>query len=390
MDEPQATSPDPDESEISLLDLALVLAENIRVLILAPLAAGFVALGMAFQIQPTFTATTRILPPQQQQSAAAGLVSQLGALSGLAGAAAGITSSAETYIALINSWTVADRLVERFKLKDLYQVEFGMDARKALAGRTRVTTNKKDGVIVIEVDDHDPGRAADLANAYVDELRSLNQNFAVTEAAQRRLFFENQLKRAKDDLTQSEVALQGSGVSEAALRTEPASALAMVAELRAKITMQEVALASMRGFMAEANPKFKRVQQELAALRAQLAKAAESESPKAGGSDAEYITKYRDFKYHEMLFDLMVKQYEAARLDEAREGAVLQVIDAARPPERKSKPKKALIAVLTTMLAFFVVALALFVRRALRNAAADPETAPKLAQLRECLRLRRA
>lgn len=388
MDEPQSTGPDSDEREISLLDLALVLAENIWVLVLAPLAAGLVALGMAFQIPPTFTATTRILPPPQQQSAAAGLVNQLG-LSGLAGAAAGIRNSADTYIALINSWTVADRLVERFKLKDLYEVKFGEDARKALAGSTRVTTNRKDGVIVIEVDDHDPQRAADLANAYVDELRNLDQNFAVTEAAQRRLFFENQMKRAKDDLTQSEVALQSSGVSEAALKTLPGSAVAMVAELRAKITMQEVTLASMRGFMADANPKFKRVQQELAALRAQLAKAGESASSKAGGSGAEYIAKYRDFKYHEMLFDLMVKQYEAARLDEAREGAVIQVIDAALPPERKSKPAKARIAVLTTLVAFFVVVLALFVRRALRNAAADPETAPKLAQLRQCLRLRR-
>jgi len=389
VDEPQSTGPDSDELEISLLDLALVLAENIWVLVLAPFAAGLVALGIAFLIPPTFTATTRILPPQQQQSAAAGLVSQLGALSGLAGAAAGITNSADTYIALINSSTVADRLVERFKLKDLYEVKFGEDARKALAGSTRVTTNRKDGVIVIEVDDHDPGRAADLANAYVDELGNLNQTLAVTEAAQRRLFFENQVKRAKDDLTQSEVALRGSGVSEATLKTVPGSALAMVAELRAKITMQEVTLASMRGFMADANPKFKRVQQELAALRAQLAKAGESERSKAGGSGAEYIAKYRDFKYHEMLFELMVKQFEAARLDEAREGAVIQVIDAALPPERKSKPKKALIAVLTTVLAFFVVVLALFVRRALRNAAADPETARKLAYLRGCLRLRR-
>ena len=388
MDEPQSTAPDRDELEISLLDLALVLAENIWVLVLAPLAAGLVALGFAFQIPPTFTATTRILPPQQQQSAAAGLVNQLG-LSGLAGAAAGIRNSADTYVALINSWTVADRLVERFKLKDLYEVKFGEDARKALAGSTRVTTNRKDGVIVIEVDDHDPKRAADLANAYVDELRNLDQNFAVTEAAQRRLFFENQVKRAKDDLTQSEVALRGSGVSEATLKTVPGSALAMVAELRAKITMQEVTLASMRGFMADANPKFKRVQQELAALRAQLAKAGESASSKAGGGGAEYIAKYRYFKYHEMLFELMVKQYEAARLDEAREGAVIQVIDAALPPERKSRPKKALIAVLTTMVAFFVVVLALFVRRALRNAAADPETARKLAYLRGCLRLRR-
>ena len=388
MDEPQTTGPDSAEGEGSLLDLALVLAENIRVLVLVPLAAGLIALGYSFTIPPTFTATTRLLPPQQQQSGAAALASQLGTLSGLAGAAAGIKNPVDTYIAMIKSWTVADRMVARFNLKEVYKAELDVDARNGLSGSTRVSSGK-DGLIVIEVDDLDPKRAADLANAYVDELRNFNQTLAVTEAAQRRLFFENQVKRAKDDLTNAEIALRGSGVSEATLKTMPQSALAMVAELRARITVQEVKLASMRGFMADANPEFRQAQQELSALRAQLSKAGESDSLKAGGSGAEYIAKYRAFKYQETLFELMVKQYEMARLDEAREGSVMQVIDPARPPERKSKPKKAPIAVLTTVAAFFVVLLAVFVRHALRNAAANPETAGKLAQLRGSLRLRR-
>jgi uncharacterized protein involved in exopolysaccharide biosynthesis len=198
------------------------------------------------------------------------------------------------------------------------------------------------------------------------------------------------MKRAKDDLTKAEIALRGSGVNEATLKTIPQSALAMVAELRARITAQEVRLASMRGFMADANPEYRQAQQELSALRVQLAKAAESDTLKADGNGAEYIAKYRDFKYQETLFELMVKQFEMARLDEAREGAVIQVIDPALPPERKSKPKRALIAVLTTVAAFLLVLSAVFIRQALRNAAADPETAGKLAQLRNYMHLRRS
>lgn len=388
MDETQTTSSNGAAGEISLLDLALALAENIRILVFVPFVSGLVAFGTAFLIPPTFTATTRILPPQQQQSGAAALASQFGALSGLAGAAAGIKNPTDTYVAMIKSWTVADRVIERFKLKELYEAKFGEDARRELSARTRVSSGK-DGLITIEVDDQDPKRAADLANAYVDELRNLNQTLAVTEAAQRRLFFGNQVKQAKDDLTRAEITLRSSGVGEAALKTNPLSALSVVAELRARITAQEVKLASMRGFLAESNPELKQAQQELSALRGQLSKAGETDSLKAGGNGAEYIAKYRDFKYQETLFELMVKQYEMARLDEAREGAVIQVVDPARPPERKSKPKRALIAVVTTFGAFFIVLLGIYVRGALRSAAANPETAGKLAQLRSWLRLRR-
>jgi len=385
---PQAMNQDDDE--ISLLDLALVLAENLRLLIVVPLAAGLIALGIGYLTPPTYTAVVRILPPPQQQSTSAALAAQLGALAGLAGGIAGIKSPADLYMALLKSRTVLDAMIERFRLKELYQAKFNEDARRALGGAMKASSGAKDGLITIEVDDHDPKRAADIANAFVEELRKLTNTIAVTEAAQRRLFFEAQLKQSKDNLTKSEIVLRGSAVSEATLKTVPQSTLEVIARLRAQITAQEIKLASMRTYMTDSNAELRVALQELGALRNELSKAEQSNTTKAGGEGAEYIARFRDFKYHETLFELMAKQYELARLDEAREGTVIQVVDPAQAPERKSKPKKAQMAVLTTLAVFFLLVLTVFIRHALRNAANKPESAEKLTRLRRMLRLRRA
>lgn len=376
--------------EISLLDLALVLAENIKLLVFVPLAAGLIALGVGFLTPPTFTATVRILPPQQQQSTAAALATQLGAFAGLVGAGAALKSPAEQYVALLKSRTVLDAMVERFKLKDLYKTKFAVDARGALEAAMRVSVSGKDGMITIEVDDHDPKRASDIANAFVEELRKFTNTLAVTEAAQKRLFFETQLKQSKDNLTESEIALRGSGVSEATLKTMPQSALEAIARLRAQITAQEIRLASMRTYMTDSNADLRVALQELAALRIELSKAEQSNTAKASGEGGEYIARFRDFKYHETLFELMAKQYELARLDEAREGVMIQVVDPAQPPERKSKPKKAQTAILTSIAAFFLVVLFVLLRNAVRNTSQDQETAAKLDRIRQLLRPWRA
>src|SRR5690606_15657918 len=123
---------------------------------------------------PTFTAKTTFLPPQQQQSTAAAMLQSLGALSGLAGAAAGIKNPAEQYVAFVESNSIKDALIDRFKLIERYGVDFRDDARKALAENyVRVSAGRKDGLITIEVDDHDPKFAADMANAHIEELTQL-------------------------------------------------------------------------------------------------------------------------------------------------------------------------------------------------------------------------
>jgi tyrosine-protein kinase Etk/Wzc len=368
----------PEDDEISLLDLLQVVADNLRLLILGPLAAGLLALGISFAIAPTFTATTKFMPPQQQQSAAASMLQSLGALGGLAGAATGLKNPADQYVAFMKSRTVQDALVERFKLMDRYESKYKDSARKALDGNVLIASGK-DGLITIDASDKDPTFAAQLANAYVEELGHLLNRLAVTEAQQRRLFFEKQLAQAKDKLIKAEQALKGSGVNETVLKSTGAAVTA-VAQVRAQIAAQEVKLASMRGYLTESAPDFKQAQTELAAMRSQLSRA-EKDEPTSGG-DNDYISKFREFKYNETLFELFAKQYEIARIDESREGAVIQVVDAAVPPELKSKPKKALIAMLTTLATGFALLLFVFTRQALRGAAQTPETAEKIGNLR--------
>lgn len=373
----------PEDDEISLLDLLQTLADNLRLLILGPLLAGLAALGITFAIAPTYTASVRFLPPQQQQSAAASMLASLGALGGLAGAASGLKSPADQYLAFIKSRAVQDALIDRFDLIKRYEEDLREDARKTLQTTARASSGSKDGLITVEVDDKDPKFAAQLANAHVEELQKLLARLAVTEAQQRRVFFEKQLQQAKDNLTRAELALKASGVNSSALKTSPQAAVEGVARLRAGITAQEIKIASLRGYLSETAPEFRQALTELSAMRTQLVRAEAQEPQSAGGSD--YVARFRDFKYYETLFELFAKQYEVARVDESREGAIIQILDAAQPPERKSKPKKALIAVITTLAAGFALLLFVFVRQALANASRDRESAEKLSRLKAAL-----
>jgi uncharacterized protein involved in exopolysaccharide biosynthesis len=360
------------DDEISLLDLALVVVENLRLLVLGPLAAGLVALGISFLIPPTFTAKTQFLPPQQQQSAAASMLASLGSLGGLAGAAAGIKNPSDQYLAFLKSVSLQDALIDRFDLVKRFQVENRTDARRVMEGGVR-TSSGKDGLIAVEVDDKDPKFAADLANAHVEELRKLLGRLAVTEAQQRRVFFEKQLQEARGNLAKSESALRSTGVSESLLKSNPTAALAGVAALKAQVTAQEVKVGAMRNYLSESAPEFRSALNDLTNLRGVLAKQQTAEEPSIKNADGSYIQRYRDFKYFETLYELYAKQFEIARVDEAREGAVIQVLDAAQTPERKSKPKKALIALVSTLAAGFGLLLFVFVRNAIKKSqVADP------------------
>jgi uncharacterized protein involved in exopolysaccharide biosynthesis len=370
------------DDEISLLDLLQTIVDNLRLLVLGPLVVGVTALGISFFIPPTYTAKTQFLPPQQQQSAAASMLASLGSLGGLAGAVGGIKNPADQFLAYMKSVTVQDALIDRFKLLDRYEAKTKTDARLALTSSVRATSGK-DGLISVEVDDKDPKIAADLANAHVEELGKLLGKLATTEAQQRRLFFEKQLTLAKEKLIQSEIELKATGVSGSVLKSNPASAVAAVAGLQAGVTAQEVKLGAMRGYLAETAPEFKQALNELANLKAQLAKQ-EKDTPANSNktTQSDYVSKYREFKYNETLFELFAKQFEIAKVDESREGAVIQILDAAQPPERKSKPKKALIAIIATLAAGFALLLFVFIRQALNNAGKDQESANKLNQLK--------
>lgn len=381
-----AGGPLPDDDEISLLDLLQTMVENLRLLVLGPLVIGLSALGASFLIAPTFSAKMQFLPPQQQQSSAAALLQSLGSLGGLAGAASGLKNPADQFLGFLKSQSVLDAMVDRFKLVERYEVKLKEDARKTLLANTR-TSAGKDGIISLEVDDKDPLLAAEMANAYVVELRTLMGRLAITEAQQRRLFFETKTQEAKADLVQADTLLRATGVNASTLKSSPTAAVEGVARLKAAITAQEIKIGSMRGYLADGAPEIKQALLELSTLRQELRKAEKDDpSALAAGATDSYVERFRDYKYRETLYELFTKQYELARVDESREGALIQVIDAAQAPERKSKPKKALIAVIATLAAGFALLLFVFVRQALANASQDPESAAKLSGIRRSFR----
>ena len=369
-----------DEEEISLLDLLLVVVENLRLLVLGPLAVGLAALGISSMIPPTYTAKTQFLPPQQQQSSASALVQALGvgAIGGLS-AGLSIKNPADQYIAFLKSQSIQDAMVDRFDLLKRYDTKFRVDARKALLENTKITA-AKDGIIALELDDKDPKVAADIANAYVDELRRLMNRLALTEAQLRRSFFEKKLKEAKENLSAAEESLRGTGVSSGVLKTSPGTAVEAVARLRAGVTVQEIKVASMRGYLAETSPEFVQAMKELSVLKIQLTNAQKSDT---ASGDGLYVSRYREFKYQETLYELFAKQYELARVDETREGVAVQVVDPALPPEIKSKPNKVIVSIISSISVGFVLLLFVFIKNSIRNATQNEKSNGRIQALKQ-------
>jgi len=286
-------------------------------------------------------------------------------LAGLAGG--GVKNTADQYISLMQSVTVSDRIIDRFGLMAAYETKYHETTRKALANHVQFALGKKDNLIHVSVTSTDPLLAAKMANQYVEELSHMTSVLAVTEAQQRRVFFEKQMQDIKARLIAAQSALQQSGFTAGAIKAEPQAAAEQYARVRAEATTAEVRLQTLRESLADTAPEVRQQAAQLAALHAQLDKLAATTQPDAAGPD--YVSKYREFKYQETLFDLMSKQYELARVDESREGALIQVVDPAQPAEFKSSPKRLFIGIETALAAAFVVAAWLIIRDRRRIAA---------------------
>lgn len=351
----QGVVPDEHADETNLLDLLIVLVRHKKLVIALPIITGVIALAVSMMMTPIFTSTAKILPPQQQGSGAAAMLGQLGNLAGAAGAIAGIKNPNDLYVGMLESRTIADNLINRFNLKERYESGNMEDARSALALASQLTNSKKDGLIWISVNDQDPKFAADLANAYVDELIKLLQTMAVSEASQRRLFFEKQMQEAKDKLADAEVALRTTQEKTGMLHPDGQvqAIISSAAQLKATIAAKEVQINAMKTFATGQNPDVLRAQEELRGLQVQLAKLEKNHAsqeadfmvptgklPEAG---VEYIRSLRNVKYYEAMFELMAKQYELAKIDEAKDPSTIQLLDKAVPADKKSKPKRGVI-----------------------------------------------
>jgi tyrosine-protein kinase Etk/Wzc len=384
------------EARADSIALLAILAKYKRAVLGIPAIVAVLAVILALLLPKTYLGEARIVPLQQNQSMALSLLSQVGggALAGVAGSAIGLRSLADLYVGILKSRTIADAIIARFKLQDLYEQDTLVDTRRLLEDRTTVSSGR-DGIIVVAFEDKDPARAAAIANAYVEELERVNQNLAISEAGVRRGFFERQLKQAKDNLADAEIKLRTSQEKTGLLKLDDQgrAIIEAVAALRAQIALKDVQLASMRSFATDTNPDYKRARDELAELKMQLQRTERAEStkdvnifiptgkvPEVG---LEYIRKLREVKYHEVLFELLAKQYELARLDEAKDAVVIQIVDKAVPPDKKHKPKRMLMVIGLTFLAFGLTVIFVFVREGARRLLNDPITGPRLGQIRD-------
>jgi uncharacterized protein involved in exopolysaccharide biosynthesis len=384
---PTTILPSEDEDEISLLDLLIALGEEKLTLLMTPLLTSLTAVAVVLWMTPTFTAKTVMMPPQQSQSAASSALASLGALAGLAGGAAGIKTPDEMYIAFMQSDSLQNSIIQKLQLQERYEAKTLTDTRAALKGSVKVTSDKKSGLLTLEADDKDPVFAAQLANLYVDELRSLLSKLAVTEAQQRRVFYDQEIKKVQQELGNSESifrdAKQKSGMQVTAVLAE--SGVRASAELRAQIASREVQLQALSRFATPQNPDMQKISSELSAMRAQLKKLEQGEGQGSSHNNPTQqiaVQSYRDIKVQEAKLDILIRQYELARIDEAKEGPLIQQLDVALPPERKSKPKRMLIVLIAAVAGLFAGVLIAFIKRALRLAASNPDGATRLLALK--------
>ena len=389
-------TPTPLGHEPHLLDLLVVFAKNKRLVFGLPLGAAIVSAIISLALTPTYTGRTTILPPQQRESSAAALLARVGGLSDVLGSSLGIKHPNDLYVGMLQSETIANRLIHRFELLKVYDTEYLVDTRNFLKGVSRITSGK-DGVIAIEVEDRDPKRAAALANAYVEELERLAQTLAVTEASKRRLFLEKQLKSAKDTLGQAETELRKTQEKTGLIKLDEQgrAIIEAVATLRAQIASKEIQLRVMRSFATEHNPDLFRTEQELAGMRSQLAGL--ERASQAGAGDIfvptrkvpefglEYVRRLRDVKYYETMFELLAKQYELAKIDEAKESVLIQVLDKATEPEKRTKPKRTQIVLITAFVAGILTILFVLLRESSERGKADPFQRARMDLIRRYL-----
>lgn len=359
--------------EVTLIEILIELARRKRLIATISGVVTVIGLIVSLILPVRYTAVTKLMPPQQTQSAASMMMSQLvssgaGSLAAMAGTGLGLKSPNDIYVGMLNSRPVADAIIGKFSLEKVYRDKDMTAARKDLADYTQVVSEKS-GFISVSVTDRDRSRAAQIANEYTDQLRFLTRNIAVTEASQRRLFYEGQLKDAKEALIAAEMSFEQVQQSKGLVQLD-AQAKAMIeslAALRAQVAAKEVELQALRSYSTDRNPEVEIADRELASLKDQVGRLEErNHSSDFGdlgledvpGAGLDYVRADHEVKYRQALFDLLIKQYDAARLDEAKEAAIIQVVEPAIDPDRKSSPKRILIIAASLVAGFLIACLA--------------------------------
>jgi tyrosine-protein kinase Etk/Wzc len=383
--------------QLDLLDVLLIFARRKRLILGWALAGLVIAIIALFRAPTLYRSQATIMPPQQEQSSSA-LLSQLGALTAFSavGSNLGLKNPADLYVAILQTNLVADNMVDRFHLMDVYKIPDRDGAAGMLRKRSKFEAGK-DGLMQIIVEDKDPQRAATLANGYADELFNQNNRLAIGSASQRRLFFEQQLAQEKDHLADAEVAMkqtqQSTGVLQ--LSGQAQNIIGQEANIQANITSREVQLGALLSSSTEQNPEVVRLRTELTGLREQLqqlqkgtggAMLSQHEFPAAG---LAYIRKERDVQYHQTLYDLLARQLEAARIDEAKATPTVQMVDPPQVPRVRSWPKPLVFILVGLVAGTMLGCIRVTVVYLYEYAETDPRLRDRFMQVKQAMHLRR-
>jgi len=365
---------------------ATLLWQHRRILARVASISLIAGLCIAFAIPKQYTAVTSIMPPEQQGSSAmllaalAGRSSGLGALGSLAGGFLGEHPTTALFIDLLQSGTVSGHLIERFDLKRVYHTRYNIDTAKHLAHVTKITDDKKSGVITIKVQDRDPVRARDLAQGYLDELNRLVTRTSTSAARQERIFIEQRLHSVQADLERAQLELSefSSKNSTIDIREQTRAMVDAGARVQGELLVEQSGLQSLRQIYGDGNVRVRETEARIASLQHDLDKMTGSSAPLipqvADGSDwkstseekgelypplrqlprlaVPYADLYRRVRVQEAVFELLSQQYEIASIDEAKDTPAIKVIDPPGVPERKSFPPRLLLALLLSFVSF--------------------------------------
>jgi uncharacterized protein involved in exopolysaccharide biosynthesis len=357
----------------------------------------FILIGILLcLVLPTrYTSTAQLMPPQKIDSLSDMLTAQLGISSLTAAGSSFLKDPNGIYVGILQSRPIEDAIIKKFDLMHLYRSRNMRDCRKELEDRTDIESEKST-LVSISVKDRDPQRAADLVNAYIAEFRALTTSVTLQETARRRLFYEEQLNKQKDALALAEANLNQVQKNKGMIHPLQAEVImGGLAMLRAQIAAQEVQVQGLRSFSTEHNADLQLAEKELAAMQGEAAKMAEhgssSDFSDIGLKDVpdvglSFLRAAREVEYQQAVYTLLLKQYEAARLDESNEAYVIQVIEPAIPMDHISSPKYALILAISTILGFLFGVLWVIFAKRYEDALSDPVAAEKFATLRIQLR----
>jgi uncharacterized protein involved in exopolysaccharide biosynthesis len=381
-----------------VINVLTQLASRKRMILSVTGAAMLGGLLLSLLLPVRYTAVTKIMPPRQTQSTTAILnsVPGLGLMGDAMSGGLNLRDPNSIYVALMQSRPIADDLIDRFNLMQVYGKKNRTDTRKELADSTEIVSEMST-LISISVTDKDKKRAADMANAYIEQLRTLSKTISVTEASRRRLFYEEQLKQAKEDLVAAELQFQQVQQQKGLVQLD-AQAKAMIESLsvlRAQVAAKQVDVQALRSYSTEQNPDLQLAERELSSLEAEetsleqrnhvpgIAGLGLGNVPAAG---LDYLRAAHELQYQQALYDMLMKQYDAAKLDEAKEAAVIQVVEPAIEPERKSSPHRLQILLLSAIGGFLVSCFLTWALWWRGVAQTDPETFTAIQNLQCALR----